>query len=56
MVISGCRRWKWLPVVADGGGGGGVLSSGVAGGCKESGSLEGTFPSLSRIIREPEGA
>ena len=28
-MISGCRRWKWLPVVA--GGGAPVLSSGGAG-------------------------
>ena len=39
-MISGCRRWKWLPVVA-----GGVLSSGGAGsggasGCIESESLK----------------
>ena len=51
-----------MPVVA--GGGAPVLSSGGAGsgGCRESErlgaweSLEGAFPALSRIIREPEGA
>ena len=51
-------------MVAGGGGGAPVLSSGGAGsgGCRESErlgaweSLEGAFPALSRIIREPEGA
>ena len=40
------------------GGGAPVLSSGGAGsgGCRESERLEGAFPALSRIIREPEGA
>ena len=32
------------------------MVAGGGGGCREPGSQGGTFPALSRIIREPEGA